>query len=102
MQQDQPALFLRFGIGLRSRFFEHSAGVQSMPDNHAVALVLTFAEAGALFEAANVGLNRRAELGQRGNAKATEALLKIARGMGRQAKVDGAVVMLLPPDGDDT
>lgn len=73
-----------------------------MPDNHAVALVLTFAEAGALFEAANVGLNRRAELGQRGNAKATEALLKIARGMGRQAKVDGAVVMLLPPDGDDT
>ena len=73
-----------------------------MPDNHAVALVLTFAEAGALFEAANVGLNRRHELGQRGNAKATEALLKIARGMGRQAKVDGAVVMLLPPDGDDT
>ena len=72
-----------------------------MPDS-AVALVLTFSEAGALFEAANVGLNRRAELGQRGNPKAVEALLKIARGMGRQAEVDGPIVMLLPPSGDDT
>jgi len=49
-----------------------------------------------------VGLNRREELGQQRNAKATEALLKIARGMGRRAKVDGAVVMLLPPEGEDT
>jgi len=73
-----------------------------MPEYHAVALVLTFAEAGALFEAANVGQNRRAELGQQPNAKATEALLKIARGMGRRAKVDGAMVMLLPPAGEDT
>jgi hypothetical protein len=72
-----------------------------MPD-HAVALVLTFSEAGALFEAANVGLNRRAELGQAGNAKAIAAMLKIARGMGRQAKVDGAVVLLLPPANDDS
>jgi hypothetical protein len=72
-----------------------------MPNN-AVALVLTFSEAGALFEAANVGLNRRAELGQRGNEKAIEALLKLARGMGRRAEVDGPVVMLLPPECDDT
>jgi hypothetical protein len=40
--------------------------------DHAVALILTFSEAGALFEAANVGLNRRAELGQASNAKAIE------------------------------
>lgn len=66
-----------------------------MPDN-AVALVLTFSEAGALFEAANVGLNRRHELGQSGNAKAVEALQKIARGMGMQSKVDGPIVLLLP------
>ena len=72
-----------------------------MPHN-AVALVLTFSEAGALFEAANVGLNRRAELGKRSNAKAIEAMLKLARGMGRRAEVDGAVVMLLPPAGEDT
>jgi hypothetical protein len=72
-----------------------------MPHN-AVALVLTFSEAGALFEAANVGLNRRAELGQHSNVKAIEALLKIARGMGRPAKVDGATVLLLPPAGEDT
>jgi hypothetical protein len=65
--------------------------------DHSIALVLTFSEAVALFEAANVGLNRRAELGQARNAKANEALLKIARGMGRRAKVNGAVVMLLPP-----
>ena len=71
-----------------------------MPDN-AVALVLTFSEAGALFEAANVGLNRRAELGQRGNEKAIEALLKIANGMGGRAKVDGAVVTLLGPSAHD-
>lgn len=76
-------------------------GTLPMPYN-AVALVLTFAEAGALFEAANVGLNRRNELGQRGNEKAIEALLKLARGMGRRAEVDGPVVMLLPPEGDDT
>ena len=72
-----------------------------MPHN-AVALVLTFGEAGALFEAANVGLNRRAELGQHSNAKAIEAMLKLARGMGRRAEVDGPIVMLLPPEGDDS
>ena len=70
--------------------------------DHAVALVLTFAEAGALFEAANVGLNRRAELGQTGNPKTIEALLKIARGTGRRAKVDGPTVLLLPPANEDT
>lgn len=67
-----------------------------MADN-AVALVLTFSEAGALFEAANVGLNRRHELGQSGSAKAIDALHKIARGMGLRSKLDGPVVMLLPP-----
>lgn len=66
-----------------------------MPDN-TVALVLTFAEAGALFEAANMGLRRRAELGQGGNETAVEALRKIARGMGRRFKVDGPMVLLLP------
>ena len=70
--------------------------------NSPVDLVLTFSEAAALFEVANVGLNRRAELGQRSNAKAIEALLKIAHGMGRQAKADGPIVMLLPPAGEDT
>jgi hypothetical protein len=49
-----------------------------------------------LFEAANVGLNRRAELGLSSNAKAIETLLKIARGMGRRAEVDGPIVLLLP------
>jgi hypothetical protein len=67
-----------------------------MPGN-AVALGLTFSEAGALFEAANVGLSRRAELDQASNVKAIQALQKIARGMGRQSKVDGAMVLLLPP-----
>ena len=67
---------------------------------NAVALVLTFREAGALFEAANVGLNRRYELFQKTNDVAIEALLKLARGMGRRAEVDGAVVMLLPEAGE--
>jgi hypothetical protein len=66
-----------------------------MPD-HAVALVLTFAEAGALFEAANLGLNRRAELDMSGNEKAVDALQKIARGMGLRSKVQGPTVLLLP------
>ena len=65
--------------------------------DHAVALVLTFSEAGALLESANVGLNRRAELGLSGNEKAVEALQKIARGMGLRSKVDGPIVLLLPP-----
>lgn len=73
-----------------------------MPQDHACALVLTFAEAGALFEVANVGLNRRTELGQQRNDTAIRALLKVAMGMGRTAKVDGSVVMLLPPAGNDT
>ena len=63
----------------------------------AVALVLTFSEAGALFEAANVGLSRRAELGLSGNDKAVEALQKIARGMGMRSKLNGPIVLLLPP-----
>ncbi len=72
-----------------------------MPEDNACALVLTFAEAGALFEAANVGLAHRAELGQGKNEKAIEAMLKIARGMGRRAKVDGATVLLLRPSAND-
>ena len=64
--------------------------------DHAVALVLTFAEAGALFEAANLGLNRRAELDMSGNEKAVDALQKIARGMGLRSKVQGPTVLLLP------
>ena len=67
-----------------------------MPDN-AVALVLTFSEAGALFEAANLGLARKAELGMSLNEKAVNALQKIATGMGYKSKVDGASVLLLPP-----
>ena len=66
-----------------------------MPDN-AVAIVLTFSEASALFEAANVGLYRRSELGQRSNNNAIEALLKMARGMGRRAEVSGPTVLLMP------
>ena len=42
-----------------------------------------------MFEAANIGLNRRAELGQASNANAIEAQLKIARGMGKRAKGAG-------------
>lgn len=67
-----------------------------MPDN-AVALVLTFAEAGALFETANLGLARKAELGMSTNEKAVEALQKIARGMGFSPVVEGHIVQLLPP-----
>jgi hypothetical protein len=77
------------------------AGVAVMPErtmpDHAVALVLTFAEAGALFEAANVGLHRRVELGQGSNDKAIEAMHKIARGMGFRSKLEGSMVLLLPP-----
>ena len=67
-----------------------------MPD-HAVALVLTFSEAGALFEAANLGLHRKAELGMTGNGKAYDAMHKLAHGMGFRSKVEGAMVLLLPP-----
>ena len=65
-----------------------------MPD-HAVALILTFAEAGALFETANVGLHRRAELGAPAGPKTVEAMKKIARGMGFDTKMDGPIVLLL-------
>ena len=65
--------------------------------NHAVALVLTYAEAGALFETANVGLHRRAEVGRPAPDKAVEAMKKIARGMGFETKMDGPIVLILPP-----
>lgn len=68
--------------------------------NHAVALVRTFAEAGALFETANVGLHRRAELGKPAGPKAVEAMKKIARGMGFDTKMDGPILLLLPPKED--
>ena len=67
-----------------------------MSDN-SVALVLTFAEAGALFETANLGMARKAELGMSINEKALEALQKIARAMGFNPVVDGPIVQLLPP-----
>jgi hypothetical protein len=67
-----------------------------MPDN-AVVLVFTFAEAGALFETANLGMAKKAELGMSTNKKALEALKKIARGMGFNPKVQGHIVQLLPP-----
>jgi hypothetical protein len=81
------------------------AGVAVMPEcpmaDHAVALVLTFAEAGALFETANLGLYRREELGMTPSNKAVEAMKKIARGMGFETKMDGAIVLLLPPPEED-
>ena len=46
-----------------------------MPNN-SVALVLTFAEAGALFETANLSMTRKTELGMPPNKKAIEALKK--------------------------
>ena len=67
-----------------------------MRDN-AVALVLTYAEAGALLEAANLGTNRRAEVGMRDNDRAFEAMQKVARGMGYNSKVDGHIVLLTTP-----
>jgi hypothetical protein len=66
-----------------------------MPD-HAVALILTFAEAGALFETANVGLHTRAGVGKPASPKAVEAMKKIARGMGFETAMDGPLVLLLP------
>ena len=70
-----------------------------MPDNapNTVTLVLTFAEAGALFETANLGMARKAELNMRINENASEALHKIARGMGFSPTADGPIVQLLPP-----
>ena len=49
--------------------------------NNAVALVLTSAEAHALFEAAALGLSKRAESGMTGSRKVVDALQKIERGM---------------------
>jgi hypothetical protein len=69
-----------------------------MPHN-SVALVLTFAEAGALFETANLGMTRKAELGMPTNKKTLEALKKIANGMGFSPRVRGHIVHLLPPFG---
>jgi hypothetical protein len=89
------------------RVFEHAgAGHYRMPmlfywerpmPNNAVALVLTIAEAGALFETANLGMARKAELGMSTNKKALEALKKIAPGMGFNPKVQSHIVQLLPP-----
>ena len=62
-----------------------------------VTLILTFAEAGALFETANLGMARKAELDMPINEHVSEALQKIARGMGFSPTVDGPVVQLLPP-----
>ena len=72
-----------------------------MRDN-AVALVLTFSEAGALFETANLGMKRRDELGMGVSNKAMEALAKIAIGMGYTPKVDGAIMNLGPPIRDQS
>jgi hypothetical protein len=69
--------------------------------DHAVALVLTFAEAAALFEAAKLGLHKRAELGMSTSEKAVEAMKKIAHGMGFETTMDGAIVLLLPPPEED-
>ena len=66
-----------------------------MPDN-SVALVLTFAEATALFETANLGMTRKIELGMQPNENALEALQKIAHAMGFTPSVDGPIVRLLP------
>jgi hypothetical protein len=67
-----------------------------MPD-HAVALVLTAAEAEALFVTVNVGLIRRAELGRPAPDRAVEAVKKIARGMGCGTRMDGPMVLLVSP-----
>jgi hypothetical protein len=67
-----------------------------MRDN-AVALVLTYGEAGALLEAENLGTNRRAEVGMHDNDRAFEAMQKVARGMGYNSKVDGHIVLLTTP-----
>ena len=71
-----------------------------MRDN-AVALVLTYAEAGALFETANLGMKRREELGITINTKALGALAKIAMGMGYAPTVDSVIVQLGAPMGDE-
>ena len=70
-----------------------------MADNapNSVTLVLTFAEAGALFETANLGMARKAELDMPINEHVSEALQKIARGMGFSPTADGPIVHLLPP-----
>jgi hypothetical protein len=68
--------------------------------DHAVALVLTYAEAGALFEAANLGMNRKAELEMATNLNAIEALKKIAMGMGFEPIVAGHLVHLRAPKED--
>jgi hypothetical protein len=67
-----------------------------MRDN-AVALVLTYAQAGALLEAANLGTNKRAEIGMSDNYNAFEAMQKVSRGMAYNSKVDGHVVLLTTP-----
>ena len=70
-----------------------------MADNptNTVVLTLTFAEAGALFETANLGMARKAELDLPINENVSEALQKIARGMGFSPTADGPIVQLLPP-----
>jgi hypothetical protein len=53
---------------------------------NSVALILTSAEAHALFEAAALGLSVRAGSGTAGNDKAVDALQKIERQMGSMPK----------------
>ena len=47
-------------------------------------------------EAANLGTNRRAEVGMRDNDRAFDAMQKIARGIGFETKMDGPIVLLIP------
>ena len=56
-----------------------------MPNN-SVALVLTSAEAHALFEAAALGLSKRAGSGIAGDDKVVDVLQKIERQMGPMSK----------------
>jgi hypothetical protein len=66
-----------------------------MPDR-AVALVLTFAEAGAQFGAASMRMHRKSELEMRLNEKAQDAFIKVAKGMGSNPCVEGSTINLLP------
>ena len=54
--------------------------------NNSVALVLTSAVAHALFEAAVLGLSKRAGSGMAGNRKVVDALQKIERRMEPKVK----------------
>ena len=66
-----------------------------MSDAVTVAVLLSFDEAAALFEAANVGIARKEELGIAVNEKALHALIGVGRAMGFSPKVAGSTVTLL-------